>query len=247
MQVSSKIGWPTCTGSFQILTVSLSNPTAYACFIHIIAWKSHRDIKCISCFVLRYFSNMQALFVRIFLWSLQIQWFLVTRGCYGHRSRCTGAKRRCANFVLEKCGYVNADAFGPHPLCRVKYLHFWEIKHLCSTWTSSASAEWLPPFICRYLIFLAFGHFFATRLIIFDRGWPKPRWEKSCWAKNYCVLIAGNHTSLRIGFEDGLLCEKILDLQVPQISRRCMYDMAVLQAEPCDWELVIGLLVLPFF
>lgn len=34
------------------------------------------------------------------------------------------AKPRCANFVLEKYGYVNADAFGPHALCRVKYLLF---------------------------------------------------------------------------------------------------------------------------
>jgi hypothetical protein len=33
------------------------------------------------------------------------------------------AKPRCANFVLEKYGYVNAHAFGAHTLCRVKYLH----------------------------------------------------------------------------------------------------------------------------
>lgn len=118
------------------------------------------------------------------------------------------AKPRCTDFVFEKYGYVNADAFGPHPLRRVKYLHFWAVRHLCSTWTSSASALWPPPFICRYLIFLAFGTFFAMRLIIFNRGWPNPRWAKSCWAKDYYILIAGNHTSLRIGLEDGLLCEK---------------------------------------
>jgi len=36
------------------------------------------------------------------------------------------AKPRYANFVLEKYGYVNADAFGPHPILSRKIPTFFE-------------------------------------------------------------------------------------------------------------------------
>jgi hypothetical protein len=45
-----------------------------------------------------------------------------------------------ANFVLEKHGYMNADAYGhPHPPLSCKILTFLGIKHLHSTWVSDAT------------------------------------------------------------------------------------------------------------
>ena len=61
----------------------------------------------------------------------------------------------------------------------------------------------------------------SPRIQIFASADSQSRTGKNlCWAKDYCVLIAGNDTSLRIGYKGGLSCEKVLKRQFPQVSWR---------------------------